>query len=284
MRLLIFLIFCLWSSLVAGCALVGRHGPASADGATARDLSMQGIAAMEHGDWQRAESLLRQSLQSSSSEAQSHRYLAEVLWNRGATQEAIAQIVAATQADATDAPLAVRAGEMLLAVGATERAHAQADQAIRLDPTLSSAWALRGRAYWHLNQPDRALGDLHHALENSPNNRDVLLDLAAVYRQTGQSTRCLTTLNHLLDTYSPGEEPQSVLLMEGLALHDLGRGQQAAETLLAASQHGPPNAAVWCALAEAQAALGNYAEATASASGRWGWIPTMPPADACWPS
>ena len=49
-----------------------------------------------------------------------------------------------------------------------------------------------------------------------------------LYRQRGQATRSLTTLHHLLETYPPGEEPQSVLMLEGLTLLDLGRPQQAA--------------------------------------------------------
>ncbi|MEX2317010.1 MAG: tetratricopeptide repeat protein [Pirellulales bacterium] len=265
MRIQLVLFVILWLPQATGCASLGRRGPPPAEVAAAREMSMQGMAAVEGGQWDRAESLLRKSLETSPSDADSRRYLAEALWRRGATDQALTQIVAAAQLDGGDASLAVRAGEMLLAAGSAELALAQANQAIQLDSRLAAAWALRGRTYWHLHQPDRALADLHHALECQPNNRDVLLDVAGIYRQLGQPTRCLTTLHHLLDTYSPGEEPQQVLLMEGLALNDLGRGRQAADSLWAACRRGPPSAEILCLLAQVQTSIGEYDTAAASA-------------------
>ena len=49
--------------------------------------------------------------------------------------------------------------------------------------------------------------------------------------------------------------------MEGLALGDLGRPQQAADSLLAASRDGPPNADLFFHLATAQMAAGRPEEA-----------------------
>jgi predicted Zn-dependent protease len=89
----------------------------------------------------------------------------------------------------------------------------------------------------------------------------MLMDVAAIYRQRGQHDRCLTTLHHLLDTFPHGEQSQQALWMEGLALMDLGRSQQAVESLTAASQQGPPNADLLYYLAQAELAAGRPAEA-----------------------
>ena len=217
------------------------------------------------GRWVESEVLLRKAIEASPNDSETRRYLAEALWHRGAADEALREIEAALSMDRSDASLNVRAGEMWLAVGDAKQAIAHAEQAIGIDPKLASAWALRGRVFWQMNETDRAMADLQRALQYAPNNSDVLLDLAALYRQRGQPTRCLTTLHHLLETYPPGEEPQLVLLLEGLTLSELGRPQQAVESLLAASQRGPRNVEVLYRLAQGRAAAGDPAAAAITA-------------------
>ena len=248
-----------------GCTAFGRRNPVPEEVDACRELSRQGVAALEMGQWGQAEVLLRQAISASPNDSQTRRYLAEALWRRGAADEALREIEAAVEIDRSDASLTVRAGEMMLAVGDAEQALAHAERAIGMDPKLASAWALRGRVFWQRNQSDRALADLQRALEYAPNSADVLLDLAALYRQRSQPTRCLTTLHHLLDCYPPGEEPQLALLLEGVTLTELGRPAQAAESLLAASQRGPRNAEVLYRLAQAQLAAGDAATAVATA-------------------
>ncbi len=91
------------------------------------------------------------------------------------------------------------------------------------------------------------------------------MEVATIYRQRGQNTRCLTAIYHLLDTYPSGEEPQSVLVMQGQTLMDLGRTQQATGVFLAAIQHGPPSADLYFYLAQSYSAAGLSTEATAAA-------------------
>jgi len=86
-----------------------------------------------------------------------------------------------------------------------------------------------------------------------------------MYRRRGQNTRCLTAIYHLLDTYPSGEEPQSVLVMQGQALMDLNRPQQATDAFLAAIQHGPPSADLCFYLAQSYSAAGRGTEASAAA-------------------
>jgi Tfp pilus assembly protein PilF len=220
---------------------------------------------MEIGDWARAESLLNQAIEAAPDDAEPRRYMAEALWHRGAASQALEQIEQAVELDDRDASLAVRSGEMLLAAGQTENAMMRAELAIRLDPKLSSAWALRGRVFWKRNEADRALADLQRALQYAPENPELLLDVAVLYRQRGQAARSLASIHQLLDTYPPGEEPQMPLYLEGQILAELGRPTQAATSLIAACRRGPPNADIYCQLAEAQAASGDYSAATVAA-------------------
>ena len=248
-----------------GCAVFGRRGHSTSEVTAARELSRQGVAALEAGQPQQAEELLKKSLAASPDDASSRRYMAETLWRRGAGDDAIVQIGEAVRLDPTNATLAVRAGEMYLAVGRRDAAEKQAERAIRLDPTMAGAWALRGRCFNKMNQPGRALADLERAVELAPDRSDLLLEVASVYRQGGQNTRCLTAIYHLLDTYPSGEEPQSVLVMQGQTLMDLGRPQQATDAFLAAVQHGPPSADLYFYLAQSYSAAGRTNEASAAA-------------------
>lgn len=259
------LLLSLTLSATTGCAIFGRRSHSAAEVTAARELSRQGVAALEAGQPQQAEELLKKSLAASPDDASSRRYMAETLWRRGAGDDAISQIAEAIRLEPSNATLAVRAGEMYLAVGRREAAEAQAERAIRLDPTSAGAWALRGRCFVKINQPERALADLERAVELAPDRSDLLLEVASVYRQRGQNTRCLTAIYHLLDSYPSGEEPQSVLVMQGQTLMDLGRPQQATDAFLMAVQHGPPSADLYFYLAQSYSATGRADEASAAA-------------------
>jgi tetratricopeptide (TPR) repeat protein len=245
--------------------MLRRRGPGAEEISAARELSRQGVAAMDSGNWAEAENLLKKSIITSPDDAATRSSLAEALWHRGAKQEALEQIEDAVDLDKSNARLRVRAGEMSLASGANEAALKYAERAIRSDPKLASAWALRGRCFQQSKQPDRALADLQHALDIAPDKSDVLLDVAVLYRQRGQASRSLTAVHHLLDTYPSAEEPQDVLMLQGLALLDLGRPQQAAEALAAAARKGPANADLLYHLAQAYSVAGHVDQATTTA-------------------
>jgi tetratricopeptide (TPR) repeat protein len=248
-----------------GCATFGRRGKHAEAIAATRELSRQSAAAMQMGQWQQAETLLRQGLEAWPDDAEIRRQLAEALWHRGAANEAMSHVAAAVRLKPCDASLAVRAGEMALAAGARDAALERSQDAIRLDPQLASAWALRGRVFRQLNQPERALADMQRALVLAPDNAELLLELAILYRERGEPTRCLTTLHHLHDTYPLGEEPQNALVLEGQTLMDLKRPHQAAEVFAMATQRAPANADLMFYLAQAESASGDYASATSAA-------------------
>jgi tetratricopeptide (TPR) repeat protein len=252
-------------SLASGCALVGHRGPSAADIAAGHQLAQQGIAAAEGGNWDQAEQLLAESLDKSPSDAASRRYLAEALWHRGAYDEAMKQIDLAVDADPSDAALALRAAEMRLTTEKFDDAIARANEAIRRDPSAAAAWALRGRAQLQLNHTELALADFHRALEFQPQDRQLLLDVTGVYEKIGQPTRKLTTLRQLIATYPPGQAPQQLLVWEGTTLIELGRQNQAVESLLAANRVAQPSPDVYYHLAQAYAAAGDLPTATNSA-------------------
>jgi tetratricopeptide (TPR) repeat protein len=229
---------------------------------TCRELSREGITALESGQLDRAQALLTDAVTASPSDIEARRNLAEALWQKGASRDAVVQMEAAVRLDPRHGPTVVRAGEMLLAVGASQRAMQRAEQAIHLDANLAEAWALRGRLYRQRGDLDRALADLQYSLRFDPRDASALLEISQIQLEMGKPQRSLSTLHCLLDTYPPGQEPQQVLWLEGLAYGSLGRHQEAVESLHAASLRGQPRPDLLFQLARAEQSAGQREAAT----------------------
>lgn len=244
---------------------MGKKSVVSASLATCRELSQDGVAAMELGEWDRARMVLDEAVTTSPNDADARRHLSEALWQTYQRREAVVQMEAAVGLDPRHAPTIVRAGEMLLELGSVDRALEHAQQAIALDSTLAGGWALRGRVERHKGNSASALADLQQALRFAPHQTDILLQIAEVQYELGRPQRCLTMLHHLLDIYPPGEEPQQALWLEGLAYGAMNRHQDAIESLAAASSQGEPPANLLYQLARAEQSAGQTAAAANTA-------------------
>ncbi len=253
------------AAAICGCASL-RHKTAAPDAVAAcRQLSREGVAAMERGDGPRAQSLLEEAVSASPSDVDARRQLAEVLWQAGSRQEAVVHMEAAVRLDPRHAPTLVRSGEMLLALGSADKALVRAERAMALDPTLPSAWALRGQVYRGRGEDEQALADFHQALRYNPHAPDALLEVAELQYQLGRPQRALATVQYLLDGYGPGEEPRRALWLQGLAYGAVDRRQDAVTSLYAASVRGPAEPELLYQLAQAQNAAGDPAAAAATA-------------------
>lgn len=248
----------------AGCKTFSGMGPIPKAVATCQQLSLSGRSAMERGEWEQAEKDLQQAVQTCSNNVEARQHYAEALWHRGAEREAIAQLEAAQRLDRDDNSLTIRLGEMYLTVGSVYQARSAAEQALDFDPRSASAWALHGRSLQATNDLRGALSDYQRSIGYAPESTDVLTDMAEIYRRLGQPERALVTLQSLLDTYSPGEEPQRALYLQGLALVALGRYEHAIDSLREAAARDRPTAEILCRLGEAQLLAGRQADACGS--------------------
>jgi len=249
----------------AGCRLPGRDRAAAQSLVDCRRLSQRGIAALDHGQLDKAEKLLADAVAACPVDPEARRRYAESLWRRGARKEAISQLEQAGNLMGEDAALSARLADMLLADGQLERARIHAERAVTLDPKLPEAWTARGGVMRAARQPEAALADYLRALGYAPDDRAILLQIADLHRQLNQPEMALHTLHTLAESYPPGEEPAEVHFRMGGAYAALGRHAESVECFSAAVLRGPPTPEMFCALAEAQLLAGRASEAAAAA-------------------
>lgn len=252
-------------AMTVSCRLAGLEGPGSGRAAASRQLWQQGVAALEQGQWAHAEQLLAQAVRTYPANAEARQAYAEALWNSGHREEAIGQIQAAARLEPRSAAVRVRLAEMHLALGRTDMAMKSVQEALDLDPQFAAAWAVRSRIHRAAGRTDQALADLHRALHYAPADRRLVWELAELYRGLNQPQRALMVLENLADSYAPGDEPQAVLMALGVVQMELGRPDDAAESLAAALSRGPASPELLYYLAQAQWQAGKGAQAFANA-------------------
>jgi len=220
---------------------------------------------MEHAQWDQAEQLFSRAVTSCPEDSEARQRYAEALWHRGARAEALAQLEEAGRLSPDDMSVRVRMAELRLEAGQLAAARGQIEQALDLEPKSAPAWMVRGRIMQVEGNYQQALADYHRALSYSPDNRQILLAVAETYRLLHQPDRALVTLQALADTYAPGEEPQQVLYLTGLAYAATGRHGDAVEMYAAALNRPSPTPELLTQLAQSQFQLGRTNEAASAA-------------------
>jgi tetratricopeptide (TPR) repeat protein len=235
-----------------GCHLIGGEQPVTKQEATSRQLSQSGISLLEQGKWDQGRDRLALAIKACPDDPEPHHHYAEALWHNGEKTKALAQMLEAKRLSGEDPQLTVRAGEMSLDLGRIPEASKLADEAIELNSRFGAAWSLRGQVAELQGRMDEALADLNRALQYQHDDKRALFLVAELYRQQGRPDRALSTLESLRDCYAPGEEPQQVLMLEGLAFAALHRYDDAADVYTVALTREPTSIELYDRLAEAQ--------------------------------
>jgi tetratricopeptide (TPR) repeat protein len=240
---------------------LGRPKSANDNVVLARRLCQQGLDALDREQWGEAEEAFRRAIDVCPSDHEARQHYADALWRRGAADQAIGAMTDAAELSGGDASLIVQLGRMHLARGSLPQAYHYADFAVQTDPRLSEAWALRGDVLSRQGETEAALRNYHRALSYDPGDTHAGLEVAQIYRQRGQWQLALSMLEHVAKQLEPGQEPQRLLYLQGLALKALRRHDEALEQLALAHHRGPPTPEILYHLAEAAWMAGDLATA-----------------------
>lgn len=224
--------------------------------ADARRLSLQGLDAQQHGQWENAEGLFAAAIIKCPHDERARCGYAESLWRRGACPEAIAHMEESVRLAGHDPVRLVQLGNMYLGVGDLPRAGDQAERAIAASPELAAAWALRGDVLQGQGNLSAALASYHRALAYQEPFPAVQLAIAEIYRRENRPERSLATLQSLAASFPTGQAPADVLIAESRAMQALGRHHDAALKLALVARRGNPSADLLCELAHVQLLAG----------------------------
>lgn len=243
-----------------GCACF-RRDKVDAKVVSARQMSLQGIDALQRGQWDDAQACFAGALRQNPADERAHHHYAEVLWHQGDLPGAIKHQEESVRLSGGDASLLVQLGEMYLQHNNIDAASECAEEALDLHRQMSGAWALRGDIHRRRGEPTEALECYHRALNYQPHYPHVQMAVAEMYQTGGKPRRALATLEALANNYHPNDLPPNVDFQRGIALKSLGRYQDAAEALAKATERGEPSAEWWFQLSEAEFLAGNMAPA-----------------------
>jgi Flp pilus assembly protein TadD len=251
----------------AGCAALRRQSKAGRDMMQSRQLTQQAQRDMHRQQWQQAEENLVEAVRCCPEDGDARECLADVLWNRGAAEAAIAELTKAVDLSGGQDPhLLVRLGRMYLVRGDLNAALARADAAREIDRAHAGAWALRGEVLLQQGQLQPALASLYRALSEDPDNACLRITLARVFQQQGRPHRAVATLEavgpHQL---TDAQLTQQFWMQKGKSLASLRRFAEARQALVAARQASAPSSELLCELAEVQLATGDVSAARRTA-------------------
>ncbi|TWT53254.1 tetratricopeptide repeat protein [Rubripirellula amarantea] len=248
-----------------GCRAIRRFGE-SRQSIAARRLSGQGFQAMHDGKWDIAETLFSDALDVSKTDDRAHWGLAEAYWNRGEKELAVNQMEQAVRLSAGDPKFVGRLGEMYLNLGRMSDADQQSQIALRATRNSADAWRLRGDCLRAAGNEAEALAAYHRALALQPDFPQVQLQAAEIYGSQQRFDRLLATLDRLQDNVGVEKTPARADVLQGIAMRQLERPEEARRCLVRATKKDPQDPYSHLELATLEMQQGNLHEANLALS------------------
>ena len=257
--LIVRLLFGFFCSL-PGCMSTSRATREAADLVAARQLTLQGLDAVEQNNWEAAENLFREAVAASPHDERAHLQYAKALWHRGERGEALEHMTEAVRLSGEAPELLVESGRMQLAIGDGDAARRSGLRAARAHPQFAAAHALVGDVLARHGRLDGALESYHLSLSLDPRQPEVTLAVAEVYRTWDEPRRILSTLQSISVDSLPPHLAGRMLFLRGVAESQLGREDDAVRNLAQAAQR-IPSAEVFFELASAHQKAGDIGSA-----------------------
>lgn len=244
-------------AILSGCSTWSKRHHGVADLVEARQFTQRGLRNLREGRHEEAEQQFGDATRACPHDPLARKHYAEALWQRGAQEEAIAEMREAIRlSGGLDLGQLVRLGEMHLERGELGQANAQAQLAISTATHYAPAWVLRGNVLREEGELEDALAALHRALSYDAENREVHFEVAQLYGLLNRPQRTLASLHRITEQFSHESLPSRFALLEGRTLQQLGRHTEAVRVFAAIRSSGDhvPELYVW--MAESYLALG----------------------------
>jgi Tfp pilus assembly protein PilF len=239
------------SLLLAAICLLGFNGchifrsrPVDLRSSMAREMTCDGIDAMQRGRTLEAQGLFAKAAQAAPDDQRIRAELARTLAVNGQLEQAIEQMRHAVALSGGEASYHVELGELYLQTKRLLQAREQADLALNANRRLAGAWSLRGRVEAELGQLEQARTSLHRALAHDHELSDVSFRLAQIYFELDQPQRSLAVLDNLTRRYTADDIPAEYILLDARALADLGQLDQSADRLALVADRPEPDPAI----------------------------------------
>jgi tetratricopeptide (TPR) repeat protein len=243
-----------------GCARFSRNSEDQVR-LESRQLTLRGKAALQQQRWQEAEKVLSRAVEIEPQSVQAHAQYGKTLWNLNNHQDALVHMREAIRLSGGDPQLMVQLGEMQLVENQLSAAAQSASIAVQARPHSAAAHALRAKVLDRQGNLPDALAGYHRALSLQPDFPEVQTKVAEIYQRMNRPQRSLAILARLHDRYPPGQVPQRVLQLQGLAMKSLGRYGDAIERFVQAGRQDTMTAELFYQLAESHWLAGDRGNA-----------------------
>ena len=221
----------------------------------------EALSALEAGEGERAEALLRRHLDQEPGDAQGWSELARVLSRGGDLEGAVEVLERSLELEADQAAVLTRLGAVLQHLGRLEEACGVLERAVAVGPDHAEAWCNLGIV--RLVQGDAASLErgekaLERALELEPEHGQALRALVLTRRRRGRHRQALELCDQVI-----ASRPGCVVahVCRGLTLRDRGCPEQALEAFQDAMRLQPERAELLGDVANCLHDLGRYREA-----------------------
>lgn len=228
----------------------------------ARQLSQQGMDALDRGQIEEAEQHFADALNRCPANVNARCKLADCLWKRGASYDAIDHLSEAlAMSGHDDTQILVRLGQMKLDVGDIGQAQQLVGKALHSSPDDPAAWQLHGSIRYQQGHYLESLASYQRSLSHDPDNVETQLAIAEIYHHLDRPGRTLSTLMRVERSVPPSQRSQRLLVLKGTAFNRLQRHEEAADALVMAINAGEPTSELMEQLAVAQFHAGQYQQA-----------------------
>lgn len=243
-----------------GCHLLRPH-PVDLQSSLAREMTYNGIDAMQRGRIAEAQNLFAKAAEVDPEDQRIRAELARTLAQNGQVSEAISQMQQAVALSGGEASYHVELGQLYAQTGQWELARKESELALKNNRRLATAWSLKGLVEQATGELDQAKTSYHRALAHDPELADVRFALAQVYYDLKQPQRSLSVLDGLLHRVGASQLPAKYWLLDAQALAEIGQLDQAAEVLAEVADGPVPTPEMFLELSRIQALRGDTANA-----------------------